>query len=172
MGGVGGCSVWRPQRIPCAVVRASFERAALPRLSAPLAIAAGAVLLRIISGVGFANYDTLYALSWGGQLARGETPAYGVPIAPPPHPLLELLGLVLYPLGVRTELEVILALGFGALAACGWVIYSLGRRWFGAAAGLLAAAVFETRAEVLNYGVRAYLDIPYLLFVLGAVLVE
>jgi len=142
------------------------------RLGALSAILAGAVALRLLAGVAFANYDTLYALSWGGQLARGETPAYGVPIAPTPHPLLELLGLVLYPLGVRTELEVILALGFGALAACGWVIYSLGRRWFGAAAGLLAAAVFETRAEVLNYGVRAYLDIPYLLFVLGAVLVE
>jgi hypothetical protein len=142
------------------------------RLGALISIVAGAVLIRLIAGVAFANYDTLYALSWGGQLARGETPAYGIPIAPTPHPLLELLGLVLYPLGARAELEVILALAFGALAACGWVIYSLGRRWFGAAAGLLAAAVFETRAEVLNYGVRAYLDIPYLLFVLGAVLVE
>ena len=27
------------------------------------AIAAGAVLLRIVAGVGFANYDTLYALA-------------------------------------------------------------------------------------------------------------
>ncbi len=49
-------------------------------------IIAGAVLLRVISGVGFANYDTLYALAWGGQLARGVVPAYGVPIAPTPHP--------------------------------------------------------------------------------------
>ena len=31
-----------------------------------------------MSGVGFANYDTLYALAWGGQLARGELPAYEV----------------------------------------------------------------------------------------------
>ncbi len=46
----------------------------------------------LIAGVGFVNYDTLYALVWGGQLARGEAPAYGVPIAPTPHPLLELLG--------------------------------------------------------------------------------
>ena len=61
------------------------------RLKAPLAIIAGAVALRLVIGVGFANYDTLYALSWGGQLARGETPAYGVPVAPTPHPLLELL---------------------------------------------------------------------------------
>src|SRR5947209_7259715 len=63
-----------------------------------VAVAGGAVVLRAIAGVGFANYDTLYALAWGGQLAQGETPAYGVPIAPTPHPLLELLGIVLRPL--------------------------------------------------------------------------
>ena len=68
------------------------------RLSAPLTIAAGAVVLWVISGVGFANYDTLYALTWGGQLARGETPQYGIPIAPTPHPLVEALGVVLSPL--------------------------------------------------------------------------
>ena len=152
-------------------MKASLQRLR-GRLGALSAIIAGAVLLRLIAGVAFVNYDTLYALGWGGQLARGETPAYGVPIAPTPHPLLEFLGLVLYPLGARAELDVILALAFGALAACGWVIYSLGRRWFGAAAGLLAAAIFLTRAEILSYGVRAYLDIPYLLFVLWALLVE
>ena len=46
----------------------------------------------MIAGVGFANYDTLYALAWGGQLGRGSTPAYGTPIAPTPHPLVEALG--------------------------------------------------------------------------------
>jgi len=152
-------------------VKASFEQLR-GRLGALSAIVLGAAALRLIAGVAFANYDTLYALGWGGQLARGESPAYGVPIAPTPHPLLELLGLVLYPLGARTELDVILALAFGALAACGWVIYSLGRRWFGAAAGLLAAAIFLTRVEVLSYGVRAYLDVPYLALVLGALLLE
>ncbi len=142
------------------------------RLGALSAIVLGAILLRLIAGVAFANYDTLYALTWGGQLARGETPAYGVPIAPTPHPLLELLGLILYPLGTHATLDVTLALAFGALAACGWIIYSLARRWFGTAAGLLAGAIFLTRVPVLSYGVRAYLDIPYLMFVLGAVLVE
>jgi hypothetical protein len=142
------------------------------RLGALSAIVLGAIALRLIAGVAFANYDTLYALGWGGQLARGETPAYGVPIAPTPHPLLELLGLILYPLGARAELDVVLALAFGALAACGWLIFALGRAWFGTAAGLLAAAIFVTRVPVLSDGVRAYLDIPYLMFVLGALLVE
>ncbi len=142
------------------------------RLGDLVAILAGAVLLRLISGVGFANYDTLYALAWGGQLARGVTPAYGVPIAPTPHPLVELLGVLLYPLGPRAVENVTVALGFLALSACGWVVYRLGSHWFGRAAGALAALLLLTRVPILSYGVRAYVDVPYLLLVLGALLVE
>ena len=142
------------------------------RLVAPLAIAAGAVVLWVAAGVGFANYDTLYALAWGGQLARGETPQYGIPIAPTPHPLVEVLGVVLSPLSAGAIEGVTVALGFLALSACGWVLYRLGSLWFGRAAGALAALILLTRVPVLSYGVRAYVDIPYLLLVLCAVLVE
>jgi hypothetical protein len=142
------------------------------RLAAPLAIAAGAVVLWVVAGVGFANYDTLYALAWGGQLARGETPQYGIPIAPTPHPLVEALGVLLSPLSPSSVEGVTVALGFLALSACGWVLYRLGAAWFGRAAGALAALILVTRVPVLSYGVRAYVDIPYLLFVLCAVLVE
>jgi hypothetical protein len=144
----------------------------LPRLRAPLAIAAGAVLLRLIAAVGFANYDTLYALAWGGQLSRGSTPAYDVPIAPTPHPLVELLGLVLSPFGPRGVEDITVALGFLALSGCGWVLYRLGAQWFARPVGALAALIFLTRAEVLSYGVRAYIDIPYVLLVLSALLLE
>lgn len=136
------------------------------------AIALGALLLRLATGVGFANYDTLYSLAWGGQLSRGSTPAYNVPIAPTPHPLLELLGLVLAPFGPRGAERVTVALGFLALAACGWALYRLGAEWFNRPAGALAALVFLTRVPVLSYGVRAYVDLPYLLLVLCALLVE
>jgi hypothetical protein len=142
------------------------------RLRAPLAIAAGAVVLRVVSGVGFANYDTLYALAWGGQLARGTAPAYRVAIAPTPHPLIELLGLVLYPLGPSAVENVTVWLGFLTLSACGWVVYALGAQWFGRAAGALAALLLLTRVPILSYGVRAYVDLPYLLLVLSALLVE
>jgi hypothetical protein len=147
-------------------------RARLHRLAAPLAIAAGAVVLRLVTGVGFANYDSLYALVWGQQLSRGETPSYGVPIAPTPHPLVEALGFVLSPLGPRTAEDVLVALGFVALAGVGWVVFRLGSEWFGWPAGVLAALLVLTRVPVLSYGVRAYVDIPYLLFVLWALLVE
>jgi hypothetical protein len=143
---------------------------ALRRLADPLAVLLGAVLLRLLAGVGFANYDTLYALVWGQQLARGETPQYGLPIAPTPHPLVEALGFVLTPLGPRTVSDVVVALGFLALAGCGWAVYRLGSLWFGRWAGALAALLLLTRVPILSYGVRAYVDVPYLLLVLCALL--
>ncbi|HLM85954.1 MAG TPA: hypothetical protein VK272_07180 [Solirubrobacteraceae bacterium] len=146
--------------------------ASIRRWSALPAIAFGAVLLRVIAGVGFANYDTLYALAWGGQLSRGSTPAYDLPISPTPHPLVELVGVVLAPLSPHGVEEVTVALGFLALSGCGWVIYRLGAESFGRAAGALAALIFLTRVRVLSDGVRAYIDLPYLLLVLGALLVE
>ncbi|HEX3511834.1 MAG TPA: hypothetical protein VHT27_12135 [Solirubrobacteraceae bacterium] len=146
--------------------------ALIRRAAAPVAVAALAGLLRLIAGVGFVNYDTLYALAWGGQLAHGETPAYGVAIAPTPHPLLELLGLVLAPLGPGTARAVMVALAFLALAGCGWVLYRLGTVWFSRLAGLVAAVLFLTRVPVLSYGVRAYADVPYVLLVLAALLLE
>ena len=118
------------------------------RLTDLAAVVVGAAVLRLIAGVGFANYDTLYALAWGGQLAQGETPAYGVPISPTPHPLIELLGIVLRPLSPHAEIQVAVWLGFLALAGCGVVIFRLGEAWWGAAAGALA------RAAVPDAGAR------------------
>jgi hypothetical protein len=147
-------------------------RIPIKRLVAPAAIVAGAIVLRVLAGVGFVNYDTLYALAWGGQLSRGSLPTYGVAIAPTPHPLVEILGVVLAPLGPAGVLRVTVALAFLALSACAWVVYALGARWFGRAAGALGALLLITRVPVISYGVRAYIDIPYLLLVLSALLVE
>jgi hypothetical protein len=140
--------------------------------TATLAIVGGAALLWLIAGVGFVNYDTLYGLVWGQQVTRGEAPEYGLPIAPTPHPLVEALGIPLAPIGAGAETAIVVALGFLALAACGWVMYKLGSAWFGRATGVVAALVLLTRVPVLSYGVRAYVDVPYLLLVLSALLVE
>jgi hypothetical protein len=159
------------ERIACALVTAS-SKARIERIAALPAVIAGAVLLRVICGVGFANYDTLYALTWGGQLARGEAPAYGTAIAPTPHPLVELLGVILYPLGPRAVENVTVWIGFVALSGCAWVLYRLTSLWFGRAAGVVAALILLTRVPILSYGVRAYVDVPYMFLVLCAVLVE
>jgi hypothetical protein len=149
--------------------RAAGLRRALAECAGVLA---GAALLRLIAGVGFANYDTLYALLWGQQLAHGQTPQYAIPIASTPHPLVEALGLITAPLGPHAMEQIAVWLGFVALSACAWVVYRLGERWFGRAAGALAALIVITRVPIISYGVRAYIDVPYLLLVLAAVLVE
>jgi hypothetical protein len=59
-----------------------------------------------------------------------------------------------------------------ALGALGYLVYRLGAQWFGSPVGLLAAIIVLTREPILSYGIRAYVDIPYLALVLGAVLVE
>ena len=142
------------------------------RFKAPVAVLAGAIALRLAIGVGFANYDTLYSLVWGQQIARGETPSYKGPLTPTPHPLLELLGTILAPLGASATLSIVVALAYIALAALGYLAYDLGARWFSWPVGIVAAALILSRYEILSYGVRAYVDIPYVVLVLAALAVE
>src|SRR5438132_6123087 len=68
----------------------STARRALPNL-----VAAVLVGLAILAWFGhaFLNYDTFYALVWGGDLAHGRTPQYDVAVAPTPHPLATLAGM-------------------------------------------------------------------------------
>ncbi|MCP9489118.1 MAG: hypothetical protein MSC31_04505 [Solirubrobacteraceae bacterium MAG38_C4-C5] len=125
------------------------------------------------------NYDTLYGLLWGRELAEGSAPDLDVALAPTQHPLLTAAGVALAPLTSAgrppfgTGDEALVA--GGALACLGlvaWLAFALGRAWFGAGAGVVAAALIVTREPILSYGLRAYVDLPYVALVLGALLVE
>jgi hypothetical protein len=140
------------------------------RLRSAAWIGALALAVWLVWGHGFANYDALYSLVWGREMADGHGPSYDVSLAPTPHPLANLAGLALAPLSPRTGEDVLVVVAFLALGACGYLVYALGARWFGVAAGLLAAVLFLTREPVLSYGTRAYVDLPYLALVLGALL--
>ena len=135
-------------------------------------ILVGALALRLILPFGIPNYDTLYSLVWGQQLGRGQLPTYNVALAPTPHPLVEIVGLVLSPLGATLTISIVVAIAYIALAAVPYLVYQLGSAWFSWPVGLAAAALLISRYEVLSYGVRAYVDIPYTVLVLGALLVE
>jgi hypothetical protein len=140
----------------------------------------GAAALRLLTHNALVNYDTLYTLVWGRELAHGTLPDLDVAIAPTPHPLATLGAVLLSPLsslevdGLHGEVaaSVAVALAFVSLALLGWVVFALGRAWFNAAAGFVAAAIVLTRVPVLDFGARAYVDVPYLVLVLGALLVE
>src|SRR3954454_14012935 len=135
-------------------------------------LAGGAIGLAVFAWFGhaFLNYDTFYALVWGGDLAHGRTPQYGVAVAPTPHPLAELLGIVLAPFGSSEDLMLAIALlGLGMLTVG---LFRLGQELFGVWAGLLAAAIIITRVPILNFGIRGYVDLPTAAFVVWAAVLE
>ena len=122
-------------------------------------------------GHAFLNYDTLYALVWGSDLAHGRAPDYSIAVAPTPHPLAELVGIILTPFGAGAE-DVMLAIGLLALGMLTVGLFRLGQELFGVWAGLLAAAIIITRVPILNYGIRGYVDLPTVAFVVWAVVLE
>ena len=138
----------------------------------PAAWVAGvsAVLLALFP-VGFPNYDTIYALVWGRELAHGMSPDMGSALPPTPHPLTELQGLVTTPLG-DGAITVTMVLAYASLGLIGFFVYRLGAIWFDRWVGAVAALIVLTRAPYLSNGLRAYIDLPYIAFCLAALLVE
>ncbi|HMT05857.1 MAG TPA: hypothetical protein PKD76_09970 [Solirubrobacterales bacterium] len=138
----------------------------------PLAFIAvvSAVLLAIFPK-GFPNYDTIYYLLWGREIADGLSPDYGAPLAPTPHPLYDLLGAIVSPLG-DGSITVAVVLAYVSLGLLAWLVYRLGEEWFDRPIGFLAAFLVMTSAPVLSNGLRAYIDIPYMVLCLAALLIE
>lgn len=147
-------------------------------LGAGAATALALVLLAVFDAVQLINYDTLYTVIWGRDLARGEMPDLEVALAPTPHPLQELAAMPLtlffgsQPEFGATAAWIVSGGAYLLLGVLGVLVFALGRAWFGWAAGALAALIILTREPVLSYGLRAYVDLPYLCLLLGALLVE
>lgn len=134
-------------------------------------VAAITAALLLVYPVGFPNYDTIYALVWGRELAHGVSPDYGAALPPTPHPLADLLGLVTTPIG-DGAITVTMIVAYLSLALCGYLVYRLGTIWFDRWIGIVAAAIVLTRAPFLSNGLRAYVDLPYVALCLGALTIE
>jgi hypothetical protein len=134
-------------------------------------VAAVAALLLAVFPLGFPNYDTIYSLVWGRELAHGTSPDYGAALPPTPHPLADLFGLVTTPLG-GGAIDVTMVVAYISLGLIGYLVYRLGSLWFDRPIGALAALFVLTRAPYLSNGLRAYVDLPYVALVLGALVVE
>jgi hypothetical protein len=138
----------------------------------PLVWAGGVcAALLILFPLGFPNYDTIYALVWGRELAHGVSPDYGAALAPTPHPLTDLIGLVTTPLG-DGAITVTMIVAYASLGLIGYFVYRLGSLWFDRWIGAVAAAIVLTRAPFLSNGLRAYIDLPYIAFCLAALTIE
>jgi hypothetical protein len=135
-------------------------------------IAAVALGLWLIFPFGFPNYDTVYMLVWGEEIAHGTSPDTGAPLAPTPHPLAEIWGAIVSPLGATGAADATTVVAYLALGAIAYAVYRLGALWFDHAIGIAAAAIVLTRAPFLSNGLRAYVDLPYIALVLAALIVE
>jgi len=138
----------------------------------PLAWVAGvSAVLLVVFPVGFPNYDTIYALVWGRELAHGVSPDYNAALPPTPHPLADFLGLVTTPLG-NGAIDVTMVIAYLSLGLVGYLVYRLGTLWFDRPIGAIAALIVLTRAPYLSNGLRAYVDLPYIALCLGALVIE
>jgi len=141
------------------------------RLTPVAWVAAVTAVLLLVFPVGFPNYDTIYALVWGRELAHGVSPDYGSALPPTPHPLTDLIGLVATPLG-DGAITVTMVIAYASLGLIGYFVYRLGSLWFDRWIGAVAAAIVLTRAPFLSNGLRAYIDLPYIAFCLAALVIE
>jgi len=134
-------------------------------------VAAVSGVLLLLFPVGFPNYDTIYALVWGREIAHLESPDHGASLPPTPHPLTELWGALLTPLG-DGAITLTMIGAYVALGLIGYFVYRLGAIWFDRWVGGVAALIVLTRAPFLSNGLRAYIDLPYIALCLAALLVE
>jgi hypothetical protein len=141
------------------------------RLALPAGVIAGiAVLMHLVYGPWYLNYDARYALLWAGDLWNGERPDYGTPYAPTPHPLQTAVSFMVDPFPASDQLVTwIVLLSFGALV---WLVYRLGAELFSPWAGIVAAAVVATRPALERDALLAYQDIPFAALIVAAVLLE
>lgn len=142
------------------------------QLAAPLLVIVGVPLLYLlVYGPPYLNYDASYSLLWAHDIASGFTPDYNGFIAPTPHPLQTFVSFLALPLGSVTTgvLAWIVMLCFGGLI---WIVYLIGKELFNDWVGVLAAIVIVTRPAFAKNVLAAYQDIPFILFVCWALLLE
>jgi hypothetical protein len=134
-------------------------------------VAVVAAALLFLFPLGFPNYDTIYSLLWGTELADGLSPDRGAALPPTPHPLAELFGLVTAPFG-EGAIDLTMIVAYVSLGLVGYLVYRLGSLWFDRPIGAVAALIVLTRAPYLSNGLRAYIDVPYIALVLAALVLE
>ena len=139
-------------------------------ISAELLARAGFVVLCAAVAVGYVvypaypGYDPLYALIWGGELARLELPSIDAYRAPTAHPLTIALGALLSPLG-RGAAQALIVINLACYAALIAGVYRLARVAISPLAGWAAALLLLSRLDFAFFAVRGYVDIPYLALV-------
>ena len=122
-------------------------------------------------GGGFVNYDAMWSLVWGDQIASLRQPSFEAPLAPTPHPLSNLVAVALAPLGADAETALHL-LGYLAVGALVYATGVVAHRLFGTFAAIVAGLLIFSRNTLATYGAMAYLDVAFAALVVWAVALE
>jgi hypothetical protein len=119
----------------------------------------------------YPNYDSYYSLLWGREILHLHAPTFDVYRAPTEHPLALLFGAALSLLGRSGDRVMVLAT-MASLVVLAMGMYRLGKAAFTPIIGLIAAVLLLTRFDFPFLAARAYIDIPYLAFVVWAAALE
>jgi hypothetical protein len=144
------------------------------RWSWPLALV-GALALGTLVGFivypTYPNYDSYYSLIWGRELLHGVKPSFDGYRTPTEHPLAVAFGALLSVVGNPAD-RIMVGATLGSFVVLAAGLYRLARASFGTLVGLAAAALLCSRFDFPFLAARAYIDIPYLAFVVWAAALE
>jgi hypothetical protein len=146
-------------------------RRALRKPPAVVWVALLASVLWLVYGTAYVGYDFVFALDWGRDLAHLHTPHFVGRGYPTPHPLANLAGAILSPLG-RHAADVVVAAATVLFAWLGWCAARLGAALFNPWVGAAFAALLLTRPLLVEYSLYSTVDIPFLALVLWAAGIE
>src|SRR4051794_22532061 len=145
--------------------------AAMPWPAIALAVLAIATFVGFLVYPTYPNYDSYYSLLWGREILHGHLPSFDGYRTPTEHPLAVAFGAALSLLGRGGDRVMVFATEASFVVLCAG-IYQLGRRAFTPLVGLAAAGILCTRFDFPFLAARAYIDIPYLAFVVWAAALE
>ena len=119
----------------------------------------------------YPNYDSYYSLLWGRELLHGVKPSFDGYRTPTEHPLAVAFGALLSIVGDPAD-RIMVGATLASFVVLAAGLYRLARASFGTLVGLAAAALVCTRFDFPFLAARAYIDIPYLAFVVWAAALE
>ncbi|HEY7619706.1 MAG TPA: hypothetical protein VH834_08040 [Solirubrobacteraceae bacterium] len=144
------------------------------RWSWPLLLLGALVLGTVIGFIvypTYPNYDSYYSLIWGRELLHGVKPSFDGYRTPTEHPLAVAFGALLSIVGDPAD-RIMVGATLGSFVVLAAGLYRLGRASFGTLVGVAAAGLLCTRFDFPFLAARAYIDIPYLAFVVWAAALE
>jgi hypothetical protein len=161
----------RPDHDPGAPPSRLDRIAALPWPALALIALALATFVGFLVYPTYPNYDSYYSLLWGREVLHGHLPSFDEYRSPTEHPLAVLFGAALSLLGRGGDRVMVFFTEASFVVLCAGV-YRLARQAFTPLVGLAAAGILCTRFDFPFLAARAYIDIPYLAFVVWAAALE